>query len=249
MNNKQTYKKSITMIYILAETLLYGIFLYIDIIQKASYNLSAQLKFTGIVLCFLYVLILPVYLKNKTDIRILRLTIFFTLISDLFILMLDLYLPGMVSFCIVQALYLIRLGLWNKREDKLKTLVVIMKKILRNITLTLVILFILAIFQLKLEALIFVSCFYFVSILFNVSDSLVTVFRYRIKYQLLYSCGMVLFLLCDINVGVFNLTGFVSINSSWFHHLYNFSAVAMWLFYLPAQVLISLSGQTKLCKN
>lgn len=245
MNFKQTYKKSITMIYILAEILLYGSFLYIDIKQKASYNLSAQLKFTGIALCFLYVLISSDYLKHKTDIRILRLALFFTLISDLFILMLDLYLPGMVSFCVVQALYLIRLGLWNKREDKLKTRVVILKKFLRNIILTLAIFIILAIFQLKLETLIFVSCFYFVGILFNVFDSMVTAIRYRFKYQLLYSCGMVLFLLCDINVGVFNLTGFVSVNSGWFPQLYNFSVIAMWLFYLPAQVFISLSGQTK----
>jgi hypothetical protein len=56
---------------------------------------------------------------------------------------------------------------------------------------------------------------------------------------------MVLFLLCDLNVGVFNLTGFVSVNSSWFHNLYAISAIAMWLFYLPAQVFISLSGQAK----
>lgn len=245
MNLKPNYKNSITMIYIITEILLYSSFLYIDITQNASYSLSAYLKFAGIVLCFLYVLISPGYVKNKTDIRILRFALFFTFISDLFILMFDIYLPGMVSFCIVQALYLIRLGLWNKREYKLKTNVVIINKFLRNITVTVVVLIVLFNFRLKPEALIFVTCFYFVSILFNVADSLVTAFRYRIKYQVLYSSGMVLFLLCDLNVGVFNLTGFVSINSSWFQNLYNFSVVAMWLFYLPAQVFIALSGQTK----
>ncbi len=245
MKLKSTYKNSITMIYIVIEVLLYVSFLYIDITQNASYNLSANLKFTGIVLCFLYVLISPGYVKNKADIWILRFALFFTLISDLFILILDIYLPGMVSFCIVQTLYLIRLGLWNKQADKLKTIRIIIKKFLRNITVTVVVLIFLFILHLKLEALILVTCFYFVSILFNVTDSLVTTFRYRIKYQLLYSSGMVLFLLCDLNVGVFNLTGFVSVSSNWFQHLYNFSVVAMWLFYLPAQVFIVLSGQTK----
>ena len=151
----------------------------------------------------------------------------------------------MVSFCIVQSLYLIRLGLWDKPTEKAKTTGIFVKKFLRNIAVTVFILILLLFLRIKPEALILVTCFYFVSIMFNVIDSVIMDFRGRNKYQFLYSSGMVLFLLCDLNVGVFNLTGFVSVNSNWFQHLYNFSTVAMWLFYLPAQVFISLSGQSK----
>jgi len=46
--------------------------------------------------------------------------------------------------------------------------------------------------------------------------------------------GMVLFLLCDINVALYNI-----LNEGLF---YNISSISMWLFYLPSQVLLSLSG-------
>ncbi len=50
--------------------------------------------------------------------------------------------------------------------------------------------------------------------------------------------GMILFLLCDINVALYNILGYIGkVNV-----FYNISFVSMWLFYLPSQVLLALSG-------
>lgn len=54
--------------------------------------------------------------------------------------------------------------------------------------------------------------------------------------------GMVLFLFCDINVLLYNLMGMISSSSEFIKQLYNISSVSMWLFYLPSQILLSLSG-------
>ncbi len=50
--------------------------------------------------------------------------------------------------------------------------------------------------------------------------------------------GMTLFLLCDINVGLYNILGYMGKVDVF----YNISFVSMWLFYLPSQILLALSG-------
>lgn len=243
MKIKTSYYKYITIVYVVTEILLYGSFLYIDIFNNTAYVLSSYLKFTGIVLCFLYTLVLSGLGPNKIDIRILRLALFFTLISDLLILMVNIYLAGMVSFSVVQSLYLIRLGLWEGKRKNLPSNKLIIKKMGRNIFITLFIYLCLNLAYIKVDILLGITCFYFVGILCNVKDAVVIAYKYRMKNQILYAFGMVLFLLCDINVGVFNLSGYISIHGSWYSTLYLFASVAMWLFYLPSQLLISLSGQ------
>jgi len=59
----------------------------------------------------------------------------------------------------------------------------------------------------------------------------------------LFAWGMVLFLLCDINVGIFNLSGFINVGPV-YEVLYGISSISMWLFYAPSQVLIVLSGDS-----
>jgi hypothetical protein len=56
-----------------------------------------------------------------------------------------------------------------------------------------------------------------------------------------FTAGMVLFLLCDINVGLFNLSDFLTVTST-YEIIYELSAVLMWTFYAPSQVLLALSG-------
>ena len=77
-----------------------------------------------------------------------------------------------------------------------------------------------------------VTAFYFTTFLVNTVQSLVL----RGKKQRLFALGLVLFLCCDLCVGAFNEPGLVPSG------VYSFARVGMWLFYLPAQVLITLSG-------
>jgi TRAP-type C4-dicarboxylate transport system permease small subunit len=52
----------------------------------------------------------------------------------------------------------------------------------------------------------------------------------------MFAWGLVLFLCCDLCVGVFNQSALFS------DALYAAAKFGMWLFYLPGQVLIALSG-------
>ncbi|WMJ88575.1 lysoplasmalogenase family protein [Anaerocolumna sp. MB42-C2] len=244
-NKKTGGKKRMVIMYILIQILIYISFMTIDITESSFYITSSFLKFSGILLCFIFTYLFYTHSCDRKDISILRGALFFTVISDLFILILDYYIVGLVTFCIVQSLYLIRLGLWNKKLKGTDAGSLILKNFIRNFVITIIALLILTVVRIKLEGMIIISCFYFISILFNVIDSILLTVRAKDKNKVIFAVSMMLFILCDINVGVFNLSDFICINSKWFALLYSFSTIAMWMFYLPAQVGISLSGQMK----
>ncbi|MCR5330365.1 MAG: hypothetical protein K6E62_04155 [Lachnospiraceae bacterium] len=54
--------------------------------------------------------------------------------------------------------------------------------------------------------------------------------------------GMILFLLCDINVLLYNLGDYVSIDAPLYNSLSAAAPYLIWVFYLPSQVLIVLSN-------
>jgi hypothetical protein len=94
------------------------------------------------------------------------------------------------------------------------------------------------------DLLLFISIFYFICILSNVITASYLAFRdIKTKATMLYAIGMILFLLCDINVGLFNLSGFISMPRELYSVIYSLSSILMWAFYAPAQVLIVLSGK------
>ncbi len=245
------FDKVFVFIFLSGELLIYSSFLYMDLAEAGSGIVSNYLKFSGIILCFFFTLF---FLSNhsnrsRTDSNILKAALLFTVISDLLILILDYYIIGLITFCIVQTLYLVRLSIWKSRLDSAGGAGIIIKSFFRNVVVSLLILCILRSLKIKTEGLLIFSSFYFISSLFNVLNAIKTAYRSKMKSRILFACSMVLFLLCDINVGLFNLSGFIAIDSNWFIHLHNFAAVAMWMFYLPAQVGITLSGMGEGCYN
>ncbi len=237
--NKIKCDKIILALFILMELLLYITFLYQDIFKKGSLLVSTNLKFSSIILCFVAVFWFYARESMTLDIVLLRCAFLFTLISDLCILMLDFYYLGLITFCIVQLLYLIRLNCWRKKQGIHSALWIL---ILRNVLFAMAITGILITLKISLGGLVLISIFYFVSIFFNTVDAIrIHSSVPKIQYKL-YAIGMVLFFLCDLNVGLFNLSDYIQIEESWFHKVYEFATIAMWMFYLPSQVLISLSG-------
>lgn len=71
-------------------------------------------------------------------------------------------------------------------------------------------------------------CLYFSQLLSNAA------LAWTVPGQRPFAAGLTLFVGCDVCVGLFNL-GLAA----------PFSGVGMWLFYLPSQVLITLSGERK----
>lgn len=229
--------------FLLVELMIYISFMYIDLKETGSYLLSGNLKFAGIILCFVFTLFFDSKKEEKTDILLLRGALLFTMISDLFILMLDYYYYGMITFCVVQLLYLIRLYRFKKQQGKNSSL---LKLILRNIVLAIVIISILFNQDVETDGLVCISIIYFVSILLNTLDAIRIQIKTHKYGQKIYATGMILFLLCDINVGLFNISDFTVINGAWFAGIYEFASIAMWMFYLPAQVCIALSGNSSM---
>ncbi len=238
---RQRMEAAIRNGFLILEIFIYIAFMYMDLSEKGSFLISNYLKFMGIMICFVISLLLYSKNTNKIDITCLRGALLFTVFSDLFILILDYYMIGLVTFCIVQLLYLIRLSHWRKQMGVGGE---IWKNLMRNGLITMAVLGIFIKSQIELEAIVIISSLYFISIVFNVIDAVLIAIHSKKSKQILFAVGMVSFLLCDINVGLFNLSDFVTIDGGLFSKLYSFATIAMWMFYLPAQVIIVLSGDS-----
>ncbi len=259
-------RNKIEVSFILLQTILYGIFLNFDI-ADVNAVLSCRIKFGIILVCFCYVII---YCKgrkflcnsayNRSIIFCMIVGLLFTVISDFFILILDHYIYGVITFIIVQQLYGIRIIMtdknkWDGEDEQIRKRTpnnIFIYKYLLRVIFELIAAFsvciILKLCGVVLEVLLVISVFYFVCITTNAITAVrAVVHNPKKKENLLFAVGMVLFLFCDINVGIFNMSGYISMPEQLYHVLYAVSSILMWTFYAPAQVLISLSV-SRMCK-
>lgn len=231
-------------IFLVIETILYFGFLWIDISGTYSSDVSAVIKFSSIVLCLFYLF------SNKSvgetkDPVLMKIALLFTVMADLFLLLLDMYILGLICFIIVQMCYLYRVRIHRRLQLWINLVVFFVGLILLLET------------GVEIDFLLLLSLFYFISITRNTIETVLIMRRqadvrlevidsYYTKSQLqLFMVGMILFLLCDINVGIFNLTFYQSELGEIYQNIYNLSAFAMWFFYLPSQVILTLSGSKK----
>lgn len=202
--------------FLAVQSAFYLLFLYRDLADEGEGTI--WIKYTSIALC----LLASAYWSARGGDALVTAALAFTLGADTFLLLLNRDYPlGVLLFCVVQGLYLGRIC----RENGGKSLWPVRLG-----------LFILALFLLRrlglLDPLTVLSLFYFTNFVCNALLSL-TLRGWRFR---LFSLGLLLFLCCDLCVAVFNQPGLFP--NSW----YLFARVGMWLFYLPAQVLIALSG-------
>ena len=198
---------------------LYAAFLALDLLRPGS-GWDVPLKYAAIILCFLKSLGCP----QNTDGLLARWALGLTLAADLFLLVLDRWYPaGVAAFCGAQALYLVRMA--RLRPEGLP-----LRLVLRGCAAAaaLVLVWHLG----ALDGLTALSLLYFSQLACNAMESL------SLPALRGFSLGLLLFLCCDVCVGLRNL-------SAWFPSaagpLVDFARVGMWLFYLPSQVLIALS--------
>nr|DAY57723.1 MAG TPA: YhhN family protein [Caudoviricetes sp.] len=143
-----------------------------------------------------------------------------TLGADTFLLLLnDHYGAGVALFCGVQALYLVRICRRNGGRT------------LWPLRLVLVLGAWAGLWALGLlSPLNLLAAVYFTNFLLNACQAVPL-------HSPLFSVGLWLFLLCDVCVGIRNQP---ELFPGW---LAAFAQVGMWLFYLPGQVLLVLSGR------
>lgn len=202
-------------LFLTVEAILYAAFLIWDLTVGGPG--SNPIKFAGILLCLAYSL----YLSRQGGCRLVSAALALTVLADVFLLLLNAhYALGILLFCGVQGLYFICIvrgggrNLWGLR--------------LGLFLLSLVVLNLLGL----LIPLNILALFYFTNFFCNALASLSCSGR----SMRLFSIGLWLFLCCDLCVGLFQNPQLVPPAVS------AFVSVGMWLFYLPAQVLIALSG-------
>lgn len=202
--------------FVIIQGALYLLFLFLDLVGAG--DKTVRLKYGSIVLCLLF----SAYWSIGGGDKLVTAALTLTLGADTFLLLLDRdYLLGVLLFCGVQGVYLVRIyhknggnALWGMR--------------LGCCLLAYLALWITGRMNL-LNALV---VFYLTNFVWNTIQSLAL----SELGARLFSAGLMLFLCCDLCVGVFNQPDLFP--NSW----YLFVTIAMWLFYLPAQVLIVLSG-------
>jgi len=188
-------------IFIILETILYVSFVYQDLFKVAD---TTYLKYSGIILCFIFSIL------NKQ--LILSVSSFFTVCADFFLLgFVSKYEIGVSFFICVQLTFIFHLKSLNIKQNYIL-------RILIPSILTFIVSFI---FKNLLYSL---TIFYFSQMIFSL------IYCLKDGNNKLLIIGLCLFILCDICVGLCNITKMPNI--VWF---------LQWAFYLPSQVLIYLS--------
>lgn len=220
--NIQAYSRRNLVLFLIIEGILYITFLMLDIFLPYS-GWDVPIKYTSILLCFFGSFAAP----ENTDGQLTRAALFFTLLADLFLLVLDRwYLIGVASFCVVQLLYLTRIHRTGNRPLSLRLLL--------RAALAVTLLALGAALD-TLNPLTILTLIYFSQLAANFIASLSLG---RAGWQ--FALGLLLFMGCDICVGLCNLA--TVLPEAAILSLLPFAQVGMWLFYLPSQVLITLSA-------
>ncbi len=218
----ELYKRLCTLAFLILEGILY----YIILTSKGA--LLANSCFSAIVLCFVYSLIMlgkPLLIAALAG----------TVAADFFLVTFtpSWQLPGMACFLVVQLLYALFLHRQNFQKPWLGARLGLMALIT-----------VIALFVLKKNAdpLAIISVLYYANIVMN----MVMAFAKFKKFPLL-AIGFLLFILCDTVIGLqVASTGYLPIGeNSLLYKILFMDLNLAWLFYLPSQVLITLTCATK----
>lgn len=208
---------------------IYGLFIFYVYLDFSGGNalISDACKFISVLLCFLLSLLIGGNSLNSKDKLLLQAGLGVTVTADLFLLLLDREAPGVLLFCIVQIIYCIRYEL-------------------RRFGIVMLAVFLIYVPIFGLHNIMLNAVFYSVCLLTSVFAGF-RVFKYKlfpaINGRMVFA-GMVLFLLCDICVGLYNLPYYMPV-SDFLLNATSISVKLIWIFYLNSQVLLALSGYRK----
>lgn len=234
-----------------------------DFYDSKLFITSETIKYLSIILCFLVSVFSTKNLRvdldigidlnshssininavNNRDILLLQLGMFITVIADLCLVIFDFYILGIVFFSLVQITYSVR---YTPKKRK-ATLI--------NLFITFLCIgllyFISSLFIKEINILLPISLLYCICLLTSVIKSIKTfkskIYRYPYNYRIVF--GMILFLLCDICVALSNITVIYPLTGHLIIRFHQISFFLIWVFYLPSQLLLSLSGSAKTSKD
>lgn len=210
--------------FVLAETAIYITYL----IYELSYGINLiYLKYAGIITCLLFAGV-GIFFYGKDGITV-TVALAFTVVSDLFILVLNTYYEvGICTFIVVQICYFVRIYMINGKKPYISLGV--------RLGVVAVLLAVLGGLGMLKSAVVVLSAIYFPQLAINAVESAMLI-RLDKKY-IAFFIGLVLFAICDICVGVDNMAAVGGALPSDIQYFVN---KTIWIVYLPAQVLIVLS--------
>lgn len=223
-------------ILLLIISILYIVFLYLDICDRSIFISTDEMKYLCIILCFTISLLIGENFLNRKDLFLLQISLFFTVIADYFFLITHKYILGIVSFCIVQIIYSVRHDIKNKVST--------IKKFIMTLILVLIIYLIISNFIITIDLIFVVGIYYAIALIVSVIKAIKSC-KYNYypspnKYMIAW--GMILFLLCDIHVGFANIQKVIKVSPGLLKRFLDKSISLIWFFYLPSQILLTLSG-------
>jgi hypothetical protein len=219
---------------------LYLLFLTLDYsFQNTGNKYSIAAKYLSILLCFILTIMIGVKGHNKLDTRLLQLALFFTASADYCLLFSNKFIPGVLLFCIVQIIYIFRFT-----RDLLSRTRIFISILIMYIFLSFIVIVVYKAygFDLKLSLIcLFYGCLITTSIITGIRTLKTNYFP--LTASIMICVGMILFFMCDVNVLLFNI---LEKNGSYIASICGF---LMWLFYLPGQVMLALSGYKHINKK
>lgn len=216
--------------------ILITIFIILQIIlailaQTTSGLLNTIILYSIVVLAFLWPFL---FFVKSNDFIYTIIGLLFTLGADFFLVILDpiIEIPAMICFSITQICYFLKIYTFQKDKEKRVHLIV------RIILIITVIVFTIILLAGQVDLLTLLSAFYYANLLCNI------IFAFtQYKKSILFPIGLLLFALCDLQVGLNYLNDYyLSLDYiPLFNLLFNSSLNIAWIFYAPSQMLISLS--------
>lgn len=218
------------LVFVIIELLLLLAILFLPIDETAF-------CFSAVLVAFLHT---AIYFKKNQKGQYVFIAMLFTLISDVFLVLLYtktgkyLYQAlGMTTFSIAQIFYALYLHFLEKSKRKRVCFLIVRITLIVIIEITT-----LLVLKNNVNYLAVITMFYYTNLIVN------TVFAFTFKKEkLVFAIGLLLFVFCDLFIGANVAVGtfFLAEEGSLLYALAHPPFNVAWLFYVPSQTLISLS--------
>ena len=234
------YDKLITKYFISIEAIIYVTFILLDILGTTP-ALSDIFKYSGIIVVFAFALYWCIKRRDRNR-TVVTSALLFTAVADFFLLFcsddIRLLIPVLLSFSVTQTLYYVHLT-ESRRKNK-RILIPCLVFVLSAVSSCIIDLLL----SYDTVALILITLVFYYAITFalNTAGSVARCKKSRLRTDFIFALGLILFVLCDINVLIRHLNTFFF--EAVPRTMVEASIFLSWVFYLPAQVLIALHCKT-----
>lgn len=222
-----------TKIILICIIILYLFFIVVDLnFQNTGSKYSTLAKYIGVLLCFTLTIMIGTKGHDVIDTKLLQSAFLFTAFADYCLLISNEFIVGVLIFCIVQIIYIFRFTRHLISRGKIFICILSVYTVFALVVFTIYKIYG---FDLKLSLICLLYACLIIASLITAIRTLSSGF-FPFYASMMICIGMILFFMCDVNVFLFNI---LELSGGYFAGICGF---LIWLFYLPAQVLLSLSG-------